>query len=128
MFGYDIYLADHKLRTTYWYHLDTGAQLLTVEEAQAAADWLINKYDLKDPDVRIVPKPEIREIDEASVRAAQGRTKVGSKMDRAIEVFYANPEATRKQVIALFVSELGMTPAGASTYYQTIKSNSKAAQ
>lgn len=122
MFGYDVYLADHKTRQTYWHDMESGAQLHTEEEARKAGEALIAKYDLKDADLKIVPKPELREVDQDSVRAVHGRTKVGSKMDRAIEIYHANPGLQRKDYIALFKSELGMTDAGASTYYQTVKS------
>ena len=39
-----------------------------------------------------------------------------SKIDQAIEIVKADPTASRKDLVAKFVSELGMTPAGASTY------------
>lgn len=39
-----------------------------------------------------------------------------SKKDRALEIKAANPNATRKELIAMFVEQLEMTPAGASTY------------
>ena len=40
----------------------------------------------------------------------------GSKKERALAIKAANPDATRKELIAMFVSQLDMTPAGASTY------------
>jgi ribulose 1,5-bisphosphate synthetase/thiazole synthase len=39
-----------------------------------------------------------------------------SKKDRALAIKAANPNATRKELIAMFVEQLNMTPAGASTY------------
>lgn len=45
-----------------------------------------------------------------------------SKKQIATRIWYANLNSTRAQVIALFVSEAGMTKAGASTYYQNFKS------
>ena len=48
--------------------------------------------------------------------ATVGKTGGKSKKDRALELKGANPNATRKELIALFVAELDMTPAGASTY------------
>lgn len=39
-----------------------------------------------------------------------------SKKDRALELKAANPNATRKELIQMFVEQLEMTPAGASTY------------
>jgi hypothetical protein len=49
----------------------------------------------------------------------------GSKMDRAKAVYNRMAGAARKDVIAAFVSEVGLTPAGAGTYYQQIKSKNK---
>lgn len=124
-FGYNVWLADHKKRETYWHHPESGAKLLTHHDAWAAANWLVGKYDLKDADIRIVDQTAHVAVDENHIRQQQGRTKVGSKMDRAVELFYKHPDHSRKQMIQLFVEEIGMTPAGASTYYQSIKSNSK---
>lgn len=44
-------------------------------------------------------------------------TTIGSKKQMAMEIYKANPNATRQQVIAMFMSHLSMTKAGASTYY-----------
>jgi hypothetical protein len=45
-------------------------------------------------------------------------TKTGgeSKKMRALRIIAAHPNATRKELIQMFVEQLGMTPAGASTY------------
>lgn len=45
----------------------------------------------------------------------------GTKMERAIEIYKNMPGATRQQIIDAFVSQLGMTPAGASTYQYNCK-------
>jgi hypothetical protein len=50
--------------------------------------------------------------------------KEGSKMAHAIIIFNRMIGASRKNVIAAFVGEIGMTEGGASTYYSTIKKNS----
>ena len=39
-----------------------------------------------------------------------------SKKDRALAIKAANPEASRKELIQMFVEQLEMTPAGAGTY------------
>ena len=44
-----------------------------------------------------------------------------SKMDAAISIFLANKSQGRKRVIELFQRQLGMTPAGASSYYTKCK-------
>ena len=47
---------------------------------------------------------------------------VESKRDTAARIFKANPGLSRKDMIAKFVAEANMTPAGAATYYQSFKS------
>lgn len=44
-----------------------------------------------------------------------------TKQERAIEIYKANADKTRKHVIELLRTELGMTDAGASTYYYNAK-------
>lgn len=46
----------------------------------------------------------------------------GSKLDRCIELYTANKELSRSELIKMFVSIAQCTPAGASTYYNTCKS------
>ena len=54
-------------------------------------------------------------------------SKPGTKMEHAVELYKElyqqnnNTQPKRSTVISLFITELGMTPAGASTYQQTIK-------
>jgi len=45
----------------------------------------------------------------------------GSKKDRAQVIFDANPTMSRKDMINLFIQEVGLTKAGASTYYYNCK-------
>lgn len=47
-----------------------------------------------------------------------------SKRELCIEIYKANANLTRGQVIQLFVSQVGTTPAGAGTHYQNIKNGS----
>lgn len=49
-----------------------------------------------------------------------------TKVERAKQIFQANAGASRAEIIALFVKELGMSSAGASTYYYNVKSSSGA--
>ncbi|MBA6350296.1 hypothetical protein [Colwellia sp. BRX8-9] len=46
-----------------------------------------------------------------------------TKKSKAEKVFDENPNKTRPEILALFKSEAGLTDAGASTYYQMIRSN-----
>lgn len=41
----------------------------------------------------------------------------GTKLEQAKALFKANPEMTRAEIIALFQAELGMSKAGATTYF-----------
>lgn len=50
-----------------------------------------------------------------------GSARDGSKMALAIAIFQKSPNAVRKDVIAKFISEAGLTKAGSSTYFQLIK-------
>lgn len=50
------------------------------------------------------------------VEAVVSTSGTKSKKERALEIRAANPNATRKELIAMFVEQLGMTAAGASTY------------
>lgn len=45
----------------------------------------------------------------------------GSKLERAVELYKQATDKSRKAIIELFVKELGMTPAGASTYQNKCK-------
>lgn len=53
---------------------------------------------------------------EAGIPSPPPAPKQGSKLERAILLLKANPKATRKEAIELFMKELEMSPAGASTY------------
>ena len=50
------------------------------------------------------------------------RKELEAKRDAAVRIFKANPGLSRKDMIAKFVAEANMTPAGAATYYQSFKS------
>jgi hypothetical protein len=69
------------------------------------------------PAVRTV-RPAVR----SAAPAPYSVPKTGSKKDRA-EQLYLSHKATadRATMIAIFVNELDMTPAGASTYYSNCK-------
>lgn len=41
----------------------------------------------------------------------------GSKTERALEVMKSMPTGTRGEIIKAFVDKVGLTPAGAATYY-----------
>lgn len=67
---------------------------------------------------------EAAESTEAAVKTEE-KVKEPSKKEKAAAIFkevYATAEGKRKDVIARFKSELGMSDAGASTYHQNFKS------
>ena len=55
-------------------------------------------------------------------KAADGKP---SKMDAAIEVMRKNPNLPRKSIIAKFIDDVGLTKAGASTYYTLVQKKLK---
>lgn len=68
----------------------------------------------------------LRPIGEVSVPAAEKVKKVKraapggeTKIAKCRALFAANPTLTREQIVALFISEAGCTPAGAVTYFLT---------
>lgn len=69
------------------------------------------------PVIAKVAKPAAEKT--VTTHAATG----GSKREQAIELYGKLVGKSRKEVIEAFVTDLGMTPAGASTYYQNCKSN-----
>jgi len=64
-------------------------------------------------DITVRTTEAIVDVPTPIVPAASSGT---SKKDRALAIKAANPEASRKALIQMFVEQLGMTPAGASTY------------
>lgn len=48
-----------------------------------------------------------------------------SKMERAIAVFKSNPKQPRKVIIKKFIDDVGLTKAGASTYYTLVQQKLK---
>lgn len=53
--------------------------------------------------------------------AKMAQTNPESKMSKAVEIFTRLNGSPRKDVISAIQSELGMSKAGASTYYQNAK-------
>lgn len=49
----------------------------------------------------------------------------GSKMAAAVEVYRANKDKPRKDILKLFVDRVKLTKAGANTYYAMIKKTAK---
>lgn len=51
----------------------------------------------------------------------KAQEEITSKMDRAVAVFKKMAGKPRKDVVKAFMEEVGLTKAGAATYYQIIK-------
>lgn len=67
-------------------------------------------------------KPEVVAAEVTTPAANEVAEKAHSKKAMAVELFNKNTGSARKDVIALFISELNMSKLGAATYYQNIKS------
>ena len=50
------------------------------------------------------------------------KKKRGEKLENATKIFKQMKNKSRKEVIAVYVNKLGMSPAMASTYFQSIRS------
>lgn len=60
-------------------------------------------------------------IEKAEKTTTPSVKRTGTKLEGAIEIVKANVNASRKDLIELFCTQLGMTPAGASTYVNTAR-------
>lgn len=93
--------------------------LLKIVETKKPANWSVTnpvKKEKRTTNSCIGRTGMNRAIDKAK-RFAE-RT---SKKDQVIELYKSMDNPTRKEAIETFVSELDMTPAGASTYYSMAK-------
>ncbi len=52
---------------------------------------------------------------------ATGSKKGRTKIEQAAEIYLANPDLPRREIILMFIDKLNMTKAGASTYYANCK-------
>lgn len=86
-------------------------------------------FNADDGSVEAVRRPKnfsveagINKVKEEAAKSAKPAPKAGSKKARAIELFSNLDELpTRKEGIKMLVDELGMTEAGASTYFAMVK-------
>lgn len=62
-------------------------------------------------------KPKADVVEKTKVVRAKRSTGDGpSRQDQVVAIVKANPKSTRKELIQMVVDQIGMTPAGASTY------------
>lgn len=90
--------------------VDSGIKVL---DAHSLNDVIVKVTQAKVNVAPIVTAPVVKPT--AAVVVPAGN-EGGSKKARALAIKATNPNATRKELIAMFVDQLGMTPAGASTY------------
>jgi hypothetical protein len=62
----------------------------------------------------------------SKVVAKVRKERTGTKMESALEVMTKNPNMVRKQIIAKFIDDVGLTKAGANTYYSLCQKKWKA--
>lgn len=103
--------------------------------AEEARDILVQKYpDAEDDidfvienpiEVEVAPVQELTKAVKAKVeKKAEKKTRAkqtGSKMDQARQMYAAAEDKSRKAMMELFMSELGLGKAAASTYYYSVK-------
>jgi hypothetical protein len=80
--------------------------LLQIREALAKAD------------TKLLSKPA-----KAAKKAngkAERKAKTGTKMEKALKLMEKNPGLVRKAILAKFMNDVGLTKAGAATYYALI--------
>lgn len=88
-----------------------------------------NKRDICAPypgypaDVKSAKKAKPVKVNPEPVVAppVQKKTSSGSKIDQAREIFKKNSKLPRDKIVALFMKQLQMTKAGATSYYYTCK-------
>jgi len=54
------------------------------------------------------------------------KERTGTKMEAALELMTKNPGLVRKQIITKFIDDVGLTKAGANTYYSLCQKKLKA--
>lgn len=85
----------------------------------------IRAASIRMPDAKPAPVPRPKQVIRVVRNIGAGATvKLDipvSKIEHCREIKKNNPDATRSQLIALFVAQAGCTPAGSATYYATLK-------
>ena len=83
---------------------------------------IVNGKPVEVTNKTFVPTPVAPKVQRAaSTASAHSRSRNTTKRQQAEYISLQNPDATRGQLIALFMSELDMSKAGASTYYYNVK-------
>lgn len=97
---YNAWLADHEFGTPYpGFPRQDELNALTGRENKIV--------------VLNAPKPETKEWSEPKTT----NHKTGTKLERAIELYKMSSDKSRDTIVSLFMVELDMTKAGATTYF-----------
>lgn len=113
LFGYIVQVA---------VSMHTAGFVTTAEQVHMEAEQKVVAYFVKNPWVMTTPTISdivIKDGVEVATTSAGPKKRVGpSKKDQCIALFAkdGNKDKTRKELIEIFVKELDLTPAGASTY------------
>jgi hypothetical protein len=82
---------------------------------------MIDSRSLNDITVKATNLIVTKKVVEVKPVVVIAKTEGENKRTRALRIIAANPTATRKELITMFISQLDMTPAGASTYASSLK-------
>lgn len=81
------------------------------------------KFEVIDGTVAVEPSPAPQR------KARSAKTKrppaAGTKTEAAMAIYKAMPNGTRQEIIKAFIDRIGLSPAGAATYYTNCKNASK---
>jgi hypothetical protein len=58
-------------------------------------------------------------------KSGERKQRTGTKMEAALAVMEKHPGLVRKQIIAKFIDDVGLTKAGANTYYALVQKKLK---
>jgi hypothetical protein len=112
----------HEANLMYQYLIQDGLRLLKQGVENVDTTWILDvalnkarNFKLKHPYVFATGEESVKLNSKGEVKQ-----KKGWKQARAIELHNANPNMDRKEKIQLFMKELDMTLAGATTYYHLI--------
>ena len=117
---------DREARLTYLYFvqevLKNQKNDVSVKDLLASAKEKAQLFikDPNSPDVTL--RPQYGSATPKLDCLGQPKRKKGAKQEQAVEVYKANMNSkTKAEIIELFMSEVGMSKAGATTYYYNIK-------
>lgn len=103
---------------------DSGIEIIAHSPEEVKPEEVVAPV-VEDVKAAEVVVPEVVAVETATATetpATEVSEKAPSKKAMAVELFNKNVGSARKDVIALFISELNMSKLGAATYYQNIKS------